>query len=54
MKILVCVLSIWIFIKNISYAIYEYKENNNISGSVAVAVFNVICVIFANVVLFWA
>lgn len=54
MKVLVCVLSIWIFMKNISYAIYECKENKNVSGGVIIAVFNVICVIFANVVLFLA
>ncbi len=52
MKILVCILSIWILIKNISYAVYEYKVNNNISGSLTVAIINVFCFIFANVTLF--
>ena len=53
MKVLVCLLSIWIFIKNLSYGIYEYKVNKNIVGSYAVIVFNVICLIFGNVVLFF-
>lgn len=52
MKILVCILSIWIFIKNISYAIYEYKINKNISGSISVIVFNILCLIFSNIVVF--
>ena len=53
MKILVCLLSIWIFIKNLSYGIYEYKDNRNVIGSCAVIVFNVVCLIFGNVVLFF-
>lgn len=53
MKILVFLLSIWIFIKNLSYGIYEYKVNNNVVGSSAVIVFNVVCLVFANVVLFF-
>lgn len=52
MKILVCILSIWILVKNISYAIYEYRVNNNVSGSLTVAIINVVCFVFANVVLF--
>ncbi len=52
MKLIVCILSIWILIKNISYAIYEYKVNNNVGGSLTVAIFNIICTIFVNVVLF--
>ena len=53
MKILVCILSIWIFVKNLSYGIYEYKVNKNVIGSLAVIVFNVVCLIFGNVVLFF-
>ena len=48
MKILVCLLSIWIFVKNVSYGIYEYKVNRNVVGSSAVIVFNVVCLIFGN------
>ena len=53
MKILVSLLSIWIFIKNLSYGIYEYKMNKNVVGSCAVIIFNLVCLIFGNVVLFF-
>ncbi len=52
MKILVCILSIWILIKNLSYAVYEYKVNNNVSGSLSIAIFNVVCFVFANIAIF--
>jgi len=53
MKILFCLLSIWIFIKNLSYGIYEYKINKNIIGSYSVIIFNVICLFLINIVLFF-
>lgn len=51
MKILICILSIWIFLKNISFAIYEYKENQNLSGSITVVILNIICIISCNIFL---
>lgn len=51
MEIIVSIISIWVLIKNISYAIYEYKENKNIIGSATVAVLNVICFVFINVMM---
>ena len=53
MKILVCLLSIWIFIKNLSYGIYEYKINKNKIGSTSIIIFNIICFIFANITLIY-
>lgn len=52
MKLLVCIFSIWILLKNISYSIYEYKINNNKSGAISVLLFNIICFVFANIILF--
>lgn len=52
MKWLVCILSIWVFIKNMSFAIYEYKVNENVIGSITVIVFNLFCIIFTNLTLF--
>ena len=51
MGIIVSIISVWVLIKNISYAIYEYKINKNIVGSATVAILNVICFIFINLML---
>ena len=51
MKWLVCILSIWVFIKNMSFAIYEYKVNENVIGSITVIIFNLFCIIFTNLTL---
>lgn len=51
MKFLVSILSIWIFIRNISYGIYEYKVNKNVVGSLVVIGFNLFCLIFTNITL---
>lgn len=51
MKILICILSIWVFLKNMSFAVYEYKENRNVSGSITVIILNIICLIFCNIFL---
>lgn len=51
MKVIVSIISIWVLLKNISYAIYEYKTNKNVVGAITVAALNIICFIFLNVVL---
>lgn len=51
MEILVCIFSIWVLIKNLSYAVYEYKVNNNTAGSIMVVLLNIICFILINTML---
>lgn len=51
MKILVLILSILIFIKTLSYGIYEIKENNK-SGGIAVIAFSIVSLIFPNVMIY--
>lgn len=51
MSILVCLFSIIVLVKSFSFAIYEYKTNKNIAGSIVFSVFTVICFIFINVML---
>lgn len=52
LKLLVCIFSIVVFIKNISYAIYENKNNNNTIGAICVGGFSFIAVTVLNIVLF--
>ena len=51
MEIIVSLISLWVFIKNISYAIYEFNINKNIVGSLVVAILNCISFIFINIML---
>lgn len=39
------VISIWIFIKTISYGIYEIKKNSNKSGGIAVIALSILSLI---------
>ena len=52
MRILVCIFSIWAFIRSLTYSIYEYKVNKNISGAMWVVVLNIITFIFINIMLY--
>lgn len=45
------VISIFILLKVIGYAIYEIKELNNKAGGIAIISFSVLVVIFANVMM---
>lgn len=44
------IFSIFVLLKSIFYALYEIKTQDNKSGGIAVIVFSVIVLIFANVV----
>ena len=46
------VFSLYVFLKTVFYALYEIKTQSNKSGGVAVIVFTVIVLIFANIVVF--
>ena len=50
-KIIFLIISVFILFKTIGYGIYEIKEKENQTGGIAVIVFSLIVVIFANVVL---
>lgn len=52
-KLLVSLFSILVLFKNFSYSMYEYNTNKNIVGSVSVASFSFVTVVFLNVVLFF-
>ena len=46
------ILSIFVLLKSVFYALYEIKSQDNKSGGVAVIVFSVIVIVLANVVVF--
>lgn len=52
MRVVIFILSIFVFIKTISYGIYEYKNNNKISG-IIIDIFALISAILPNVVLYF-
>lgn len=52
MSFLICVLTIWICIKTVSYGLFEIKTNHNKIGGVAVIILGFISVIFPNVMLY--
>lgn len=44
-------LTIWILLKAIGFAIYEIKELDNKTGGVVVICFSVLVIIFANIMM---
>ena len=52
MEILVCIFSVWALIRSLTYAIYEYKVNQNLSGAICVGVLNIVTFVFVNVMLY--
>ena len=46
------IFSIFVLLKSVFYALYEIKSQDNKSGGVAVIVFTIIVLVFANVVVF--
>lgn len=53
LKLLVSLFSIFILIKNFSYAIYEFNTNKNKIGAVSVVVLSIISISILNIVLFF-
>lgn len=53
MKFIVFLLSIFVLIKNLSYANYEYKINKNISGCICIIFLNIVTFLFINTILFF-
>ncbi len=52
MRIIVCLLSIWVFIKTLSYGIYEIKQNSNTFGGIATIVLAVLSLILPITVIY--
>lgn len=46
------IFSVFVLLKSVFYALYEIKTQENKSGGVAVIVFTIIVLVFANVVVF--
>lgn len=53
MNIFLSIISIFAFVKTISYGIFELKENNNKTASILVIVIGIINVLFFNIVLWF-
>ena len=52
MKIISYLLSIWIFIRTLSYGIYEIKQNSNTSGGIVIIVLAVLSLILPITVIY--
>ena len=46
------IFSVFVLLKSVFYALYEIKTQDNKTGGVAVIVFTVIVLVFANIVVF--
>lgn len=53
MSIFLSVLTIYAFIKTISYGIFELNKNNNKSGSILVIVLAFIEIVFSNIAIWF-
>lgn len=51
MEFIVLLISIWIFIRTLSYAIYEIKQNSNTIGGITTIVVAVLALLLPNIVL---
>lgn len=51
-NIVVFILSFWIFVKTLSYGVFEIKQNSNTIGGILTIVFAVITLILPNVVIY--
>ncbi len=49
-RVLFLLFSIFVLLKSVFYALYEIKSQNNKSGGIAVIVFSVLVLVFANVI----
>lgn len=49
MRIVIAVISIFIFLKTLFYGIYEWKEQNNKCGSIVIILIAIISLILPNV-----
>ena len=52
MQVLFFIISILIFLKTISYGIYEFKNNQNRFGGILIFIISIIMVIFSNIMVY--
>lgn len=52
MGIIVSILTIWIFVRTLSYGIYEIKQNSNMLGGISTIVIAVSSLIFPNLIMY--
>lgn len=52
MKLIILLLTVWIFTKTISYGVYEYQDNRNKVGGVIIFVLSTISLLLPNVIIF--
>ena len=46
------IITLYILLKTIGYAIYEIKEQNNKTGGIVIISFSILVVIFVNIMMF--
>lgn len=49
MKIVMALLSLFIFLKTLYYGIYEFKENHSKVAGVSIIILSVVCLIVPNI-----
>jgi hypothetical protein len=52
MRLIVFILSIYVFIKTISYGLFEFKEQNNKASGIIIYVLAVIVLIAPNILIY--
>lgn len=52
MATLIIILSIWIFIKTISYGIFEIKNNSNKPGGITIIIISIISLIYPIIMIY--
>lgn len=52
MATIVLLLSVWIFIRTLSYGIYEIKQNSNKFGGIVTIAFAILSLILPNLVIY--
>ena len=52
MKFVILILSLWVFVRALSYGMYEIQENKNTPGGVVVISLSTIALVFVNFVVF--
>lgn len=53
MNIFLSIITVFCFIKTLSYGIFELNKNNNKSGGILVIVIAIIGILFSNIVLWF-
>lgn len=49
MKIVMALLSLFIFLKTLYYGFYEFKENSNKVAGVSIMILSIVCLIVPNI-----